>query len=501
MTFKIDFSDGARTDAVSTALLVSSTDRDAALSPWDRMTDGQIRRATRAAEFTAQAGEICEILAPSGSPADRLLLVGMGDPANATALDLERLGGAICARLQQVRAGPTLIDTRAARGGAIDDPRAAAHVALGIRLRSYRFDRYRTRSSTGGPLGPTDVVIQTSDPNSAERAYVPLSAVASGVFLARDLVSEPANVLYPADFARRIEQLRASGVRVEVLSKAQLQAQGFGALLGVAQGSVHEPRVVVCEYDGRAAPDNRPPIVLAGKGVTFDAGGISIKPSTGLETLKQDMGGAASLVGLMQTLALRRAPCHVVAICGLVENMPSGTAQRPGDVVVSLSGKTIEVINTDAEGRLVLADLLSYAQKRYRPRMLIDMATLTGAIVIALGPDYAGLFCNDDVLARQLATAGEQTGERVWRYPMDSPFYDKQLVSQIADLKNLGSDQGRSIIAAQFIRRFVEPGVSWAHVDFGGTIWADEDTSLAPAGATGFGVRLLDRFIDAYAGD
>ncbi|MEJ1960622.1 MAG: leucyl aminopeptidase [Gammaproteobacteria bacterium] len=460
----------------------------------DRACAGQLSKACRVTRFQALAGEICEVLAPSGLEVSRVLIVGVGDASALTEQNTNESAGLICARLLSTGEAAITIDVTGA-GEDANNPTAAAHIAFGVRLRAYRFDRYRTPETSKPLLGKVTIV--SSAPRDAQRLFSRLDAVAEGVFLARDLVSEPPNVLYPKAFATQIKALGKLGIRVEVLGEKKLRQLGFGALLGVSQGSAYEPQVVICEYDGtRAAGGKRrePPVVLAGKGVTFDAGGISIKPSAGLETLKQDMGGAASIVGAMKTLAIRKARCHVVGILGLVENMPSGTAQRPGDVIRSLSGKTVEIINTDAEGRLVLCDILWYAQQRYRPKVLIDMATLTGAIAIALGEDYAGLFSNDDALATQLTQAGAVTGDRLWRYPMGDT-YDRHLDSLIADVKNIGPDKGRSIIAAQFIKRFVQPGVTWAHIDFGMMVWAEQDTPLAPTGATGFGVRLLDRLI------
>jgi leucyl aminopeptidase len=437
--------------------------------------------------------EICEVLAPTGIDASRILIVGGGKAQPLSIGEWERIGGLLCARVLVSGEKTLTVELADLEASDTDTSVIAAHLAFAALLRAYSFDKYRTGPASSRSTLET-LTLVTPRPKDAQRLFNRLAAVAAGVFLARDLVSEPPNVLYPKAFADRIRELEADGVRVQVLGAKKLKQLGFGALLGVAQGSVYEPQVVICEYNGVRGKQRVPPLVLAGKGVTFDAGGINIKPSAGLETLKQDMGGAAAIVGAMKTLATRKARCHVVAICGLVENMPSGAAQRPGDVVKSLSGKTVEIINTDAEGRLVLCDIIWYAQQRYRPKVLIDMATLTGAIAITLGEEYAGLFCNDDGLAAQLVESGTATGDRVWRYPMGEA-YDKHLDSLIADVKNLGPDKGRSIIAAQFIKRFVQEGVAWAHVDFGMMVWAEQDTALCATGATGFGVRLLDRLI------
>jgi leucyl aminopeptidase len=321
------------------------------------------------------------------------------------------------------------------------------------------------------------------------------------VFLTRDLVSEPPNVLYPAEMATRCRALEKLGVTVEILTPAELETLGFGALLGVAQGSAREARVVVMQWNG--GTEGTAPVAFIGKGVTFDTGGISIKPAGGMEDMKFDMAGAGTVIGLMSALAGRKARVNAVGLVGLVENMPSSTAQRPGDVVTTHSGQTVEVINTDAEGRLVLADVLWYAQHRFKPRFMVDLATLTGAIIVALGHEHAGLFSNDDALATQLANAGTATGEKLWRMPLGDA-YDKQIKSDIADMKNVGGRPGGSITAAQFIQRFIdtkEGPMAWAHLDIAGTAWATKDTPTTPKGATAFGVRLLDRLVaDHYEG-
>jgi leucyl aminopeptidase len=331
-------------------------------------------------------------------------------------------------------------------------------------------------------------------PVEARRRYAPLDSIAQGVFLARDLVSEPANVIYPETLAQQARTLAKHGVKVEVLDKRQMKTLGMGALLGVAQGSVQDPRLVVMRWNGAKGKGGGQPLAFLGKGVTFDTGGISIKPSKGMEDMKWDMAGAATVIGLMKALALRKAKVDVVGVVGLVENMPSGNAQRPGDVVKSMSGQTVEVINTDAEGRLVLADALWYTQQRFKPRFMVDLATLTGAIIVALGHHQAGMFANDDKLADRLRSAGEAVNERLWRMPL-GPEYDKQLTSQIADMKNISDGGGAgSITAAQFLQRFVND-VPWAHLDIAGTAWSGKDAPTTPKGATAFGVRLLDQFV------
>jgi leucyl aminopeptidase len=315
--------------------------------------------------------------------------------------------------------------------------------------------------------------------------------VADGVVWARDLINEPANVLYPGEFARRASGLRKLGVVVEVLDVPAMRKLGMGAILGVGQGSAHEPKVVVMRWNaGKRGAD---PIAFIGKGVCFDSGGISIKPAASMEDMKGDMAGAACVVGLMHALAVRKAKVNAVGVIGLVENMPDGKAQRPGDIVTSMSGQTIEIINTDAEGRLVLADMLYYVNKRFKPRFMINLATLTGAIIVALGQEYAGLFSNDDKLVERLTKAGDETGERVWRMPL-GPEYDKIIDSKFADVKNSGGRSAGSITAAQFLQRFVNK-TPWAHLDIAGTALGSPQTDINKSWSSGWGVRLLDRLV------
>ena len=373
----------------------------------------------------------------------------------------------------------------------------AASVAMGMALRGYRFDRYRTTEKTEDKPRLAKVSVMTGEMAKARDAWVGLKAVAEGVFLSRDLVSEPANVLNPAEMAERCRKLSALGLKVEVFGPKEMTKLGFGALMGVAMGSANEPRMVVMTWNGAGAPKGKAkaakPLAFIGKGVTFDTGGISIKPAGGMEDMKWDMGGAGTVIGLMAALAGRKAKVDVIGLVGLVENMPSGTAQRPGDVVKTYSGQTVEVINTDAEGRLVLADVLWYCQQKYDPRFMVDLATLTGAIIVALGHEYAGFFSNDDGLSAQLEAAGTVTGEKLWRMPLGEGF-DKQIKSDIADMKNVGGRPGGASTAAAFIQRFVN-GKPWAHLDVAGTVWSGKDAPTIPKGATAFGVRLLDRMV------
>ncbi|MBN9559305.1 MAG: leucyl aminopeptidase [Alphaproteobacteria bacterium] len=450
-------------------------------------TNGAISRAFDAAGFTGAKGKTCTILAP-GAGLSRVVAVGLGKRDALTRRGLEEAGGHALAGLSRDGTASLAADGLSAE--------QAANVALGAVLRSYRFDRYRTKEKPEDKPKLTELAMLVDDNAAATAAFTPHEGVAKGVFLSRDLVSEPANILNPAEMARRCEALRELGIEVEVLGPGELQKLGFGALLGVSQGSVNEPRVVVMQWHGASGHGKKAKeksLAFIGKGVTFDTGGISIKPAGGMEDMKWDMAGAGAVIGLMAALAGRKARADVVGLVGLVENMPSGTAQRPGDVVKSLSGQTIEVINTDAEGRLVLADVMWYCQQRFDPAFMVDLATLTGAIIIGLGHEHAGLFSNDDALANKLLAAGLDSGEKLWRMPLNDE-YDKQIKSDIADMKNVGGRPGGSITAAQFLQRFVN-GKPWAHLDIAGMAWSSKDAPTRPKGATAFGVRLLDRLV------
>ncbi len=469
----------------SGALVVLVAEGAAPAGLWqqaDEATGGAIGRALAAAEFKGAKGKTCMILAP-GAGLSRVLAVGLGKPAELTPLRLEEAGGRAAAALGR--------EVEAAIAADALTPEQAARVALGAALRAYRFDRYRTKEKPEDKPRLARLRVLGDAAAAAEAAFAPLKAVAEGVFLTRDLVSEPPNVLTPAEMADRCRGLAALGVDVRVLGPDELQGLGFGALLGVAQGSVNEPRMVVMRWDGAGGTGK--PVAFIGKGVTFDTGGISIKPAGGMEDMKWDMAGAGTVIGLMAALAGRKARVDAVGLVGLVENMPSGSAQRPGDVVRSYSGQTIEVINTDAEGRLVLADVLWYCQQTFDPAFMVDLATLTGAIIIALGHEHAGMFANNDELAARLEAAGRASGETLWRMPL-AEAYDDQIKSAIADMKNVGGRPGGSITAAQFLQRFVN-GKPWAHLDIAGMAWSSKDAARTPKGATAFGVRLLDRLV------
>ena len=490
----IAFAKAALPKSGALALLMHEGEKPSGL--WqqaDEATGGAIARALDVAAFKGAKGKTVTILAP-GAGLTRVVVVGLGKPAEISDRVLTEAGGAAAAALSQ--------DATAALATGALTPAQAADAALGAVLKAWRFDRYRTKEKPEDKPKLTKLTVLTADAAKARGAWEDRKAVADGVFLTRELVSEPANILNPAEMAERCKKLTSLGLKVEVLGPKDMQKLGFGALLGVAQGSVNEPRMVVMHWNGASGGKGKTkeqPVVFVGKGVTFDTGGISIKPAGGMEDMKWDMAGAGTVVGLMAALAGRKAKVDAIGLVGLVENMPGGGAQRPGDVVTSYSGQTVEVINTDAEGRLVLADVLWYAQEKFDPKFMIDLATLTGAIIVGLGHEYAGMFSNDDGLCQKLTEAGTAIGEKVWRMPLDDA-YDKLIRSDIADMKNIGGRPAGSITAAQFIQRFVNKK-PWAHLDIAGMAWSGKDGPVTPKGATAFGVRLLDRLVaDHYEG-
>lgn len=446
-----------------------------------------VKRAAAAASFKGKSGAALDILAPEGLKAERLIVIGTGKASSLKGSDFLKFGGMAASKL---KAGSMTIMAELP-DGAMTSERAVA-IASGLRLRAYKFDRYKTKKKDGeeGALR-ADISLAVGDAASAKKAFAAAGAVVDGVIIARDLVNEPPNVLFPEEFARRAGLLRKLGVKIEVLDVKAMQKLGMGALLGVGQGSARPSRTVIMRWDG--AKKGESPVAFVGKGVCFDTGGISIKPAGSMEDMKGDMGGAACVVGLMHALAARKAKVNVVGAIGLVENMPDGNAQRPGDIVTSMSGQTIEIINTDAEGRLVLADVLWYVAKKTKPKFMVDLATLTGAIVVALGTDHAGMFSNNDELAERLLAAGIESGEKVWRLPL-GPEYDKLIDSQFADMKNTGGRHGGSITAAQFLQRFVD-GTPWAHLDIAGTAMGAPKTDINQSWGSGYGVRLLDRLV------
>jgi leucyl aminopeptidase len=455
--------------------------------------EGALGRAMAASRFTGAKGQTLDVLAPEGG-AERLVLVGGGKAEGFDAMAAEHAAATAYKALSL-----SGLETLRIELPPQSSAEFAARAALGVRLAGYRFDKYRTKEPADKKPSLTKTQVAAADADAALAAFPPLAALADAVSFTRDLVSEPANVLYPAEFARRVKELETLGLEVEVLGEAEMTELGMGSLLGVGQGSVRESKLVVMRWNGAADPGAQP-VAFVGKGVCFDTGGISIKPADGMEDMKWDMGGAGAVTGLMHVLAGRKAKANVIGILGLVENMPDGAAQRPGDVVTSMSGQTIEIINTDAEGRLVLADALWYCQERFKPKFMVDLATLTGAIIISLGNDYAGCFSNNDELAGNLLDASTKEGEPLWRLPLPDQ-YNKQIDSVIADVKNTGGRPGGSITAALFLQRFVN-NYPWAHLDIASTAWKKPSSvPTIPDGATGYGVRLLNRMVqDKYEG-
>jgi len=457
----------------------------------DEETGGAISRALKVSRFNGKTAESLTVVAPMEAAYSRVYLYGVG--RGLELLQWQDVGGRLAKALNADGEKEAVICVDL---GAVSAADAAANLAYGALLAGYRFDKYRTKEKASDKPSLKKLSVQSEEPAKARKLYKDLEAVADGVFFTRDLVSEPPNVLYPESFAKELKALEALGVEVEVMGEKKLEKLGMGALLAVGRGSRRESQVVVMKWNG-AGKSSRP-LCFVGKGVTFDTGGISLKPPGGMEEMKWDMGGAGAVSGLMKALAGRKAKANVIGAVGLVENMPDGDAQRPGDVVTSMSGQTIEVINTDAEGRLVLCDVLTYMQKEYKPQLIVDLATLTGAIIIGLGHEHAGLFCNDDELAERLHRAGQDSAEKVWRLPMGED-YDKQIKSDIADMKNVGGRPAGSITAAQFLARFID-NTKWAHLDIAGMAWSTKEKPTVPKGATGFGVRLLNRFVADHYG-
>jgi len=451
-----------------------------------------VGRAAATNQFKGKSGSALDILAPEGLKASRLIVVGAGKLSAIKDYDFLKLGGAVAGKL---RAGNDAVTIIAELPTGALKPEQAAAVASGVLLRAYKFDRYKTKKKDGEDAAlRAEVSIAVGDVAAARKAFAPDAHIVDGVIMARELVNEPPNVLYPVEFARRASRLRKLGVDVQVLDVKAMTKLGMGALLGVSQGSTQPGRTVIMRWNGGKRGDQ--PVAFIGKGVCFDTGGISIKPAGSMEDMKGDMGGAACVVGLMHALAARKAKVNAIGAIGLVENMPDGNAQRPGDIVTSMSGQTIEIINTDAEGRLVLADVLWYVAKKFKPKFMVDLATLTGAIMVALGTEYAGLFSNNDELSERLTKVGLETGERVWRMPL-GPEYDKQIDSQFADMKNTGTRNGGSITAAQFLQRFVDD-TPWAHLDIAGTAMGAPKSEINHSWGSGYGVRLLERLVAEY---
>ncbi len=471
------------------------------LKKLDGSTGGAISKAMEISAFKRKRKSIVEILAPHGVAAGRLLLVGVGEPKTLNAREWMEIGGVVRGKLPAKTSEADIVFD------GVDSLNGDAPIsfALGFSLRNYAFKKYKSKGAsrseadepeTESDRNPPRLTIFSHSGEQAGRGFQKDRALVEGVYLARDLVNEPSNILTPPEFVERLRALELEGLNVEVLDERGLKSLGMNAMLAVGQGSAQPSSAVVLRWNG-AAPGGDGNLVFVGKGVCFDLGGISIKPSQGMEDMKGDMAGAAAVAGLMVSLARRKAPVNAVGLVGLVENMPSGTATRPGDVVTSASGQTIEILNTDAEGRLVLADLLWYAQMHLEPKLIITLATLTGAILVALGREYAGLFSNDDALASQICEAGRDIGELAWRLPL-SKKYNKMIDSKLADMKNIGGRDAGSITAAQFLLRFVKSGVPWAHLDIAGTAMGSPSSDINPSWGSGYGVRLLDHFSEKF---
>ena len=493
---KVEFSAFPKAFSGNVAVFVGADKQlQASAKAIDRMLRGAVVRAIEAGRFTGAKNQTLPVLGQAGF--SRLLLLGVGKESELDARAAEALGGLVAADANAAGQKAVTVVVDQVKGNKLAPAEIAAHIALGAQLRCYRFDKYKTKDKPEQKNSLERLTIVIASPAEARKAYAALEPVVDSVFFTRDLVSEPANVLYPAEFARRAKALTKIGLKVEVLGEAQMKKLGLNVLLAVGQGSVRESQLLIMSWMN--GPKGQAPVALIGKGVTFDTGGISIKPAGGMEDMKWDMGGAGAVTGAMRLLAARKAKANVIGICALVENMPDGNATRPGDVVKSLSGQTVEIINTDAEGRLILCDAMWYVQEKYKPQAMVELSTLTGAIIVALGHERAGLFSNNTPLSTQLRKAGSEIGEKLWRMPL-GPKYDKLIDSDIADMKNVSNGRdGGSITAAQFLQRFVQDGVAWAHLDIAGMAWSAKGNETTPKGATAFGVRLLDKWVaDTY---
>jgi leucyl aminopeptidase len=461
----------------------------------DKKAQGALSRAIKAERFQGKKAQTLVVSGPAGLPQSVVVLLGTGKAADLTLACFEKLGSTVLPVLNAHKAATAEVAFELeGKPKGFTEAEAAGRMAAGALLNSYRFDKYRTRETADKKPTLKSIGFTVSNPAPARKLFADAQKVASGVFLTRDLVSAPPNVLYPESFANIIrKELAPLGITVKVLNAKEIKKMGMGALTAVGQGSAREPKLVTMEYKGGSA--RQKPVAFVGKGVTFDTGGISLKPGAGMDEMKWDMGGAGVVTGLMKTLASRKAKVNAVGVVALAENMPSGTACRPGDIVTSLSGQTVEILNTDAEGRLILCDALWYTQEKFKPTHIVDLATLTGAVIIALGHEYAAVFANDDGFAHNLIGAGKAVGEELWHMPLHDAW-DKALDSPAADMKNIsgGRDAG-SAVAAHFLKRFIQDGVNWAHLDIAGVAWSHKDRVSAPKGATAFGVRLLDDYV------
>ncbi len=470
-----------------------------ALMALDKKAGGIMARAIADSKFAGKKKQFLSV--PGIQGCGHISLIGIGKPADFKKLDALNLGGMLVDKINVLGVKTATLVLDLPKTGNINLIETATKIGFGAQLKSYRFNKYHTKQKAENKPTFESFTIAMKGAKNAIAAYKHFNSLAEGIYLARNLITEPANVLYPKAFANECKKLAKLGIKIKVLGEAEMKKLGMNSLLGVGQGSVRESQLVVMQWSGISSKikgQKIEPLAFVGKGVCFDTGGISIKPASGMGMMKRDMAGAAAVTGLLYSLAKRKAKINVVGVIGLVENMPDGDAIRPGDILHSMSGQTIEVLNTDAEGRLVLADALWYAQTNFKPRLVIDLATLTGAIVTALGTSRAGLFSNDDKLANQIFEAGKKSGEEVWRLPL-AEVYDKQINSEIADVQNLGSDsEAGSIVAAQFLQRFIKPGTPWAHLDIAGMAWSKKELDTCPKGATAYGIQLLDKLISEY---
>ena len=472
-----------------TLVIVSDKSSMPKITGLGQKTLNSINLAIKNENFKFNKLQTLEIISSDKLGYSKIIIIGLGEDPSVSLRESDLIGGKITQLNSKTNSN---IDVLVSKN--ISNDESMLRIGYGSILATYKFDKYKSKKSKTN-FSKTIKLVSNKNSQSLSKKFNHNKSVAQGVFLARDLVNEPSNILNPEDYAKRIKGLSKYGLKVEVLNEVKMKKLGMDSLLGVGRGSQYDSQLVIIKWDGLKTKKTKP-LCFVGKGVCFDSGGISLKPGNKMEEMIGDMGGSAAVVGLMKSLALRKAKANVVGIVGLVENMPDGTAQKPGDIVNTMSGQTIEIQNTDAEGRLVLADALWYAQDRFKPEFMIDLATLTGAIVMSLGNKMAGIFSNNDSLSDKLFIAGEESGDLVWRLPLSSS-YDKMINSQFADMKNIGMGGAGSITAAQFLKRFVNK-VPWVHVDIAGTATGMEKNSINTSWATGFGVHLLDTLVSKF---
>lgn len=472
-----------------TLVIVSDRSSMPKIAGLGQKTLNSINLAIKNENFKFNKLQTLEIISSDKLGYSKIIIIGLGEDPSVSLRESDLIGGKITQLNSKTNSN---IDVLVSKN--ISNDESMLRIGYGSILATYKFDKYKSKKSKTN-FSKTIKLVSNKNSRSLSKKFNHNKSVAEGVFLARDLVNEPSNILNPEDYAKRIKGLSKYGLKVEVLNEVKMKKLGMDSLLGVGRGSQYDSQLVIIKWDGLKTKKTKP-LCFVGKGVCFDSGGISLKPGNKMEEMIGDMGGSAAVVGLMKSLALRKAKANVVGIVGLVENMPDGTAQKPGDIVNTMSGQTIEIQNTDAEGRLVLADALWYAQDRFKPEFMIDLATLTGAIVMSLGNKMAGIFSNNDSLSDKLFIAGEESGDLVWRLPLSSS-YDKMINSQFADMKNIGMGGAGSITAAQFLKRFVNK-VPWVHVDIAGTATGMEKNSINTSWATGFGVHLLDTLVSKF---